>query len=72
MHHGDVVLTTAQAGPVNAHDLHALETLQGECMIDVELDAPPQLLVLAAKHRCGQALWQYASTGQRRGLGRHC
>jgi hypothetical protein len=72
MHHGDVVLATAQAGLVNAHDLHALETLQGECMIDVELDAPPQLLVFAAKQRCGLATWQYASKGQRQGLERRC
>ena len=52
VHDGDVVLATAQAGLVDAHDLHAFEALQGARLIDVELDAPPQLLVLAAQE-CG-------------------
>jgi hypothetical protein len=41
VHDGDVVLTPAQAGLVDAHDLHAFEALQGARLIDVELDAPP-------------------------------
>ncbi len=49
LHDGDVVLAAAQAGLVDAHDLHALEALQRARLLDVELDAPPQLLVAAAQ-----------------------
>ena len=51
VHDGDVVLATAQAGLVDAHDLHALEALQSTRLVNVELDASPQLLVLAVKQR---------------------
>jgi hypothetical protein len=72
MHDGDVVLAAARAGLVDAHDLHALEALQRARLIDVELDAPPQLLVLAAQQRRGLAHWQFAAQGRRQGIERRC
>ena len=52
VHDGDVVLAAARAGLVDADDLHTFEALQGTRLIDVALDAPPQLLVIAAQE-CG-------------------
>jgi len=49
VHDGDVVLAALQTGLVDAHDLHAFEVLQRACLINVELDAPPQLLFLASQ-----------------------
>jgi hypothetical protein len=70
VHDGDVVLATAQAGLVDAHDLHAGEALQGTRLVDVELDAPPQSLVLAAQQRSRLAHRQLSAQGQRQGLER--
>ena len=66
----DVVLAPAQAGLVDANDLHAFEALLGASLIDVELDAPPQLLVLAAQQLCGLANGQLAAQRQCQGLKR--
>ena len=70
VHDGDVVLATAQAGLVDAHDLHAFEALQGTRLVDVELDAASQSLVLAAQQRSRLAHRQLSAQGQRQGLER--
>lgn len=49
VHDGDVVLTAAQGGLVNAHGLHAGKAVQGTGLADMELNASPQLLVRTAQ-----------------------
>lgn len=53
VNHGDVVLVATQAGLVDANELHAGKVLQGTGLLDIVLDATPQLLVRAAQQaRC--------------------
>ena len=49
MHGGDVALPFVQVGVVDAHDLHRAHVVQGASLLDVVLDASPQLLVCAAQ-----------------------
>ena len=65
VHDGDVVLPAPQAGLVDAHRAHAGEVFQRTRLRDVELDAPPQPLVLAAQQLGGLAHRQVQAQGQR-------
>ena len=56
------MLAPAHVGLFDAHDLHAFEALHGPSLMDVELDAPPQLIALAARQRRNLSLSKIAET----------
>jgi hypothetical protein len=66
--HGDVVLTTLEAGHVRPHDRDPREALQGPGLLNIELDAAPKLLVRAAQQLGGLAYGQVPAQSPRQGL----
>jgi hypothetical protein len=58
VHDGDAMLATAQAGLVDAHDLLALEAIQGTRLVNAEFEASPPLL--GRQSRCAAA-WRTGS-----------
>lgn len=50
VHHGDVVLADSELGLVDADQTHLAHVLLAPGLGDVELDAPPQLLVPHTQH----------------------
>lgn len=65
---GDVVLAATQTGLVDAHGANPGKALLGTGLADVELDAPPLLLVRAAQQVCCLPHRQLAAQCQRQGL----
>ena len=65
VHHGDVVVSAAQAGLVDADDAHLAHVLLLAGLAHVVLDAAPQLLVAHAQRSGGLANGQFPAHRQR-------
>jgi hypothetical protein len=68
VHDGDVALPAMQTGVVDAHDLHRAHVVERAGLIDIVLDAPPQLLVGTAQQCRGLAHRKLPAQRQRQGL----